>query len=208
MKTFALGLVALLALPAAANATAFSNGSFEKGTAPGSFSTVNAGESGIDSWDVVSGSVDYIGNYWQAGAGERSIDLNGNGIGAIAQTFDTIFGMKYVVDFLMAGNPDGTPTLKGLDVAATGNATSQYSFLTSGNDKNAMGWVSKRYTFVATGTSTTLSFTSLDQGSFGTALDGVNVAAVPEPATWAMMFGGLALVGTQMRRRKTVLSFA
>lgn len=32
--------------------------------------------------------------------------------------------------------------------------------------------------------------------------------AVPEPATWAMMIGGLGLVGLQMRRRKTAVSFA
>ena len=32
--------------------------------------------------------------------------------------------------------------------------------------------------------------------------------AVPEPATWAMMMGGLALVGLSMRRRKTTVSFA
>lgn len=32
--------------------------------------------------------------------------------------------------------------------------------------------------------------------------------AVPEPATWAMMIGGLALVGFSMRRRKVAVSFA
>ncbi|HWJ70895.1 MAG TPA: PEPxxWA-CTERM sorting domain-containing protein [Sphingobium sp.] len=32
--------------------------------------------------------------------------------------------------------------------------------------------------------------------------------AVPEPATWAMMIGGLALVGASMRRRKVEISFA
>jgi hypothetical protein len=31
---------------------------------------------------------------------------------------------------------------------------------------------------------------------------------VPEPATWAMMIGGLALVGASMRRRRTAVSFA
>ena len=31
---------------------------------------------------------------------------------------------------------------------------------------------------------------------------------VPEPATWAMMIGGFALVGASMRRRKTALRFA
>lgn len=32
--------------------------------------------------------------------------------------------------------------------------------------------------------------------------------AVPEPATWAMMLGGLAIVGASMRRRKVAVSFA
>jgi len=32
--------------------------------------------------------------------------------------------------------------------------------------------------------------------------------AVPEPSTWAMMIGGLGLVGMTMRRRKTTVSFA
>jgi subtilisin-like proprotein convertase family protein len=31
--------------------------------------------------------------------------------------------------------------------------------------------------------------------------------AVPEPATWAMMIGGLGVVGMQLRRRKTTVSF-
>jgi hypothetical protein len=36
----------------------------------------------------------------------------------------------------------------------------------------------------------------------------VNTAAVPEPATWAMMIGGFALIGASMRRRKAAVSFA
>jgi hypothetical protein len=33
-------------------------------------------------------------------------------------------------------------------------------------------------------------------------------SSVPEPASWAMMIGGLAVVGSAMRRRKTEVSFA
>jgi hypothetical protein len=36
----------------------------------------------------------------------------------------------------------------------------------------------------------------------------LSYGAVPEPATWAMMIGGFALVGASMRRRRTAVSFA
>jgi hypothetical protein len=41
-------------------------------------------------------------------------------------------------------------------------------------------------------------------------INGITYAttAVPEPASWAMMIGGLAVVGSAMRRRKTAVSFA
>lgn len=47
-------------------------------------------------------------------------------------------------------------------------------------------------------------------GSLGSWSININpvAAAVPEPATWGMMIGGLALVGAQMRRRSTKVSFA
>ncbi len=52
--------------------------------------------------------------------------------------------------------------------------------------------------------------TLLDSGSLTGATLSIAAAApaVPEPATWAMMIGGLALAGLQMRRRKTAVSFA
>ncbi len=48
-------------------------------------------------------------------------------------------------------------------------------------------------------------FEQLAQGSEYLSFDNVtyNVAAVPEPATWAMMLGGFGLAGASMRRRST-----
>ncbi len=51
---------------------------------------------------------------------------------------------------------------------------------------------------------------TLKSGSNSLEIDNLSIlkGAVPEPTTWAMMIGGLALVGVQMRRRKTIVSFA
>ena len=68
------------------------------------------------------------------------------------------------------------------------------------------GWKDASMTFTATGTSEVLSF--LAKGTPTGAppfllLDGVSmVSAVPEPATWGMLLGGLGLVGFIARRRK------
>lgn len=66
-----------------------------------------------------------------------------------------------------------------------------------------MNWLAQSFSFTATGASSTLAFTSTTATAFGPALDGVSVAAVPEPATWAMMIFGFGLVGAAMRRRRS-----
>ena len=56
------------------------NGSFETGIAisPDPFKTLNATDStSIAGWTVTSGSIDYIGSYWTAQDGGRSLDMNG-----------------------------------------------------------------------------------------------------------------------------------
>jgi hypothetical protein len=46
-----------------------------------------------------------------------------------------------------------------------------------------------------------------DTGDLGGTVT-INPAAVPEPATWALMLLGLGAVGWQLRRRKNVLGLA
>lgn len=207
MKKFALGLAVALALPVAANAAVFTNGSFETGPAAGQFATLGNGSTAISNWVVGGNSIDYIGTYWQNQDGDRSIDLSGGNAGSIAQTFDTVANQIYNVSFWLSGNPAGAPTIKTVLVDVGGAAT-PFTFDTTGISLGAMGWVQKTFSFTAAGTSTTLTFASDNATAYGPALDNVSVVAVPEPATWALMIGGLALAGAQMRRRKSVVSFA
>lgn len=72
------------------------------------------------------------------------------------------------------------------------------------------GWHQASMTFTATNSSELLSF--MAKGSPTGAppfmlLDGVSlVSAVPEPATWGMLIGGLGLLGFMARRRKAVVA--
>lgn len=152
-----------------------SNGSFETGVAPGVFTQLLAGNStSIDDWTVVSGSIDYIGTYWVSSDGNRSLDLTGsNGQpGAVSQTLATVTGHTYVITFDLAGNPAGGPVVKTLEVDA-GDTPTTYTFDTTGRTLTNMGWTEETFTFTATGVSTTLTFTSLDPGFYGPALDNV-----------------------------------
>jgi choice-of-anchor C domain-containing protein len=158
--------------------TGVSNGSFETGTFTANpFDTLPAGSTALTDWTIDSGSIDWIGSYWQAADGSRSIDLNGNETGAISQTLTTTIGNTYVVTFSLSGNPDGPPTAKTLTVGATGAPSAIYTFDTAlaGNTLADMKWAGQTYSFLATSSSTVLSFTSTTVGPWGPALDNVNV---------------------------------
>src|SRR5258706_10464977 len=75
----AFALVASMSLAGSTFAvTGITNGSFEDGTPSANpFDTVLAGDPAIAPWTVDSGSIDWIGSYWPASDGLRSIDLNG-----------------------------------------------------------------------------------------------------------------------------------
>ncbi len=71
------------------------------------------------------------------------------------------------------------------------------------------------YSFSTTGGLMSLQFDNYlsDTVNSDAFLDNVSVTAVssgavPEPATWAMMIGGFALVGASLRSRKTAVRFA
>ncbi len=172
-----------LALHGSAHAAPFTNGSFETGPAPGSFINLAAGNTGITGWTVRPSNIDYIGTYWTAEDGARSLDLSGGAPGGIEQTFDTVPGMAYTVTFFLAGNMECGSTVKGLDVGATGNPSAHYTFDTTGHTVSAMGWQQQTYAFTAAGTSTTLYFQSTEPSACGPALDNVSVVQIePIPA--------------------------
>lgn len=198
------------------SASPFTNGSFETNTggacSPGSGSILlSVGSTCITGWSVVSGNVDYAGGaVWQAENGNYSIDMDGTADGAIAQTFDTIVGDAYSVTFYIAGNTYAAPTIKTLQVSATSATSQTYTFNDTGDSNTNMNYAAETYNFTAGSTSTTLTFTSLDNPSSnaGAVLDNVSVtnlsAGAPEPGTLALVFVGAgAMIAGYRRKRRS-----
>mgnify|MGYP001050125656 FL=1 len=204
-----LALALAAALGGVVQAAPFQNGSFETGPTPGGYVTLSAGDTQITGWTVTGDSVDYIGSYWPAADGSRSLDLSGDAGGGVAQAFDTVAGRTYRVGFALAGNPDCAPTVKTVQVQATGAPSVYYLFDTTNSSLSNMGWAAQTYTFTATGPTTTLAFASQDNTGCGPALDNVAVnditpAPVPALSAWGLL--GLAgLLGfAAMRGRRRI----
>jgi len=176
----ALGFIAAIVFAGSTQAfTGASNGSFETGAYADNgsgFEQLDAPDTSIDGWSVDSGSVDWVGTYWTAPDGAMSVDLSGADAGSLSQTFDTTIGNTYAVAFLLSGNPAGPPSLKTLEVSATGGTTGLYSHDTTGSDLTTMVWTPETYSFLATSASTTITFQSTTAGPYGPALDNVVVS--------------------------------
>jgi choice-of-anchor C domain-containing protein len=209
-------LIGLSLWSAVAAALPFQNGSFETGGAvPCNTFNIPAGNTLIAGWTVSAGNIDWLGALssscgWQASNGVASLDLVGTaagGVGGIQQTFDTIPGQTYIVQFDVAGNTGAPPAIKPLAVTVNG-VTTNFTFDTTGHSGTAMGWVTQQVTFTATGTSSTINFVSdvsASGGSLnaGAALDNVRVQTAggvpagplaPIPLDWAHIGAMLLLL--------------
>lgn len=203
-SVLALGLFA-----GGANAAVIVNGSFELGDDPGAYTTLTAGSTAITGWTIGGFGVDYVGSYWQAADGVRSVDLSGANAGSVSQSFATNPGATYTVNFSLSGNPDGGLGNKISVISISGSLPSvQIYEVTAANSHENMNWQDYSYTFTAFANTSTLTFASAEYSPYGPALDNVSIlegdgsgATVPEPATWAMMLIGFGFIGVSARRR-------
>jgi len=202
-----LTAAAALLTASAANAVTLVNGSFEDGVAiaSGGFVTLATGDTtSIPGWTVLSDGVDYIGTYWQASDGSRSLDLSALASGGVKQTVTGFqIGKRYRISFDLSGNPDGGNNSKRMVMSATGGVAAVYVYTLTDNTRADMNWTTLTYEFNASGISQDIQFRSLETNPFGAALDNVSISLVPEPATWGLLIAGFAMTGVAMRRRQT-----
>jgi choice-of-anchor C domain-containing protein len=216
----------LTAAPAQA-ANLLTNGGFEDPAIGGFFQNFGSGSTAITGWTVdaigPSENVDIVNGLFTPGGpspafeGSQYLDLVGFGtLGSIFQSFSTVAGQGYVLNFayshnLFGGDSSADAVVGLANGGSAGPAIFQTVFSHSSGTSTNLDWRNFSVGFVAAGAQTTLVFLSNNNGTnAGVLLDDVSVNAVPEPASWALMIMGFGLVGSAVRRRKPTVrvSFA
>ena len=190
-----------------AHSSLVTNGSFESenGAFVGNVQnamTLSVGSTTISGWTVFGDVIAWIKEPafgLSAPDGQYFLDLTdyqlGSPFGGVRQTIATTAGTAYRVSFQL-----GSDRLYGLPsgLAVSAGSTSQtFSISAVGPD----AWTTFSMDFVASGSSTVLSFLG-NQGQNYIGLDNVSVNAIPTPGTFALV--GLGLVGLGFARRRAV----
>ena len=188
-QTLAIVLLASTAVPASANLVV--NGSFETGTFAGWTQVGDPSFTFVTNEVAGGGPTDGL---FHAAFGP--LDPSGGGI---IQTFATTAGQQFTLTFDLA-NLGGPPNAFGLFWDNT--------FLGVDFDLAAFNYQSFSFLLTASDSSADLGFIHYHEPSFWL-LDKVSLtAAVPEPASWAMMIAGFGLAGAAARRRATKVTYA
>jgi len=156
---------------------------------------------------TVSGTGVFVASNLDDPNGDQAILLNEFANSRISHALNgLIAGETYNVSFLYWGdNITGAEWGLGVDVGATNYASINGVDGAAGTNPGT----THNFSFVAGGSSTTLSFYEFSQSGASPIIDNVLVtgpsaAAVPEPAAWALMIGGFGLAGATLRRRRAL----
>ena len=196
-------------LPCQASGGLVLDGSFECSDPGNGNYTINRDNPYWTVTDVAGDGVEFRDNIaGTAQLGSTYVELDANHNVTISQAIQTTVGQSYTFSFWYSDRLGQPAATNGLSFSVDGGLHDGQP-LSGGivggtNNSSDNQWQLYSTTFVATSSSTTLSFTGTGTSdSLGTSLDNVsvNVSPVPEPATMGLMASGLALLGLARRRQ-------
>lgn len=175
MKTLVVTLtvLAIFGMACTAEAAPFQNGSFEDyNVVQGNYAVDNQ-PLGITGWEVFAPAGQGNASPWgitrldwgtyQIADGYNAVLLCWMLSGGIRQTFDTIPGHRYRVDFQMAGSVDSAiKGMKHVSVSAPSVAVQVFTADNTGKTPTNVGWEPKSFTFTTDSTTSTIAFWSWD----------------------------------------------
>ena len=192
-------IVALLALPAVAQANLVVNGSFEDYTSvnAGTWSIFGSGHgwttgnNGVEIRNAVAGSAE---------DGVRFAELDTTGNSWISQTIHTNANQLMELSFSYA--PRAGVSAASNKIHAFWNNQSLGIF--TGNGNTTTSWIDVTFDVQADASGFgVLKFAAIGTSDgYGGSLDNVSLNAVPEPESAALMFAGLGLLAAVSRRRQ------
>jgi len=202
IKSLLVGLVSALAVSTSASAAIVQNGSFESGLSGWDFSGPGTGTTpGIGVTVITTGGVNSTGygdNVPTYDGTSAAFFVDDNAKQSISQAFELNPG-TYTLSFALFATQSGANNPFSFSLG------SSYSASLDNTEVPVGVWTPYSYTFnVAANGEYNLSF-MFDSGATpakDVLLDAVNIAAVPEPSTWAMMILGFAGVGFMAYRRR------
>jgi hypothetical protein len=190
----------LLVANSASAAIVFFSGFETPNIASGSFSIFAS----ADGWNKLSGDgieiQDHVAGNPAAGGGDQFVELDSNNNSSMGRVIAA--AGNYSLDFLYSPRPG---------ISSASNVINVYLdtvLLTSltGVGGGSTSWSAHNLTFSSLAGQTLIFAADGPSDSLGGYVDNIQLstAAVPEPATWAMMITGFGLAGSMLRRRRMV----
>lgn len=153
-----------------------------------------------EGWTAVSGpgiEVQYNNVAGVSFSGANHVELDSSGNSAMERAIDA---GDYLLTFYYSARPNVPSGSNGINVLVNGLSV----FNVTGNGGGTTNWTQQTVAFSLAAPGT-LRFAAIGTSdSLGGYLDDVRLAAVPEPESWAMMIAGFGLLGSAMRRRRSL----